>query len=217
MAEYQTIDEFLTDARVALDNSGANSEIQERLAVYGYTPERMQEGRALYDEAVAATRQQQVEYGDKIAATAALNEAWQRAKASYNTLAQVARVAFKNDTGVTTKLALGGRRKRSLSGWMEQANVFYENALGNSEIMGGLAKFGITEERLQGGKADVEALETLNAAQEKEKGEAQQATQNRDEAIEALDEWLGDFLAIAEVALSDRPQLLEALGVVVRS
>ncbi|NEP46299.1 MAG: hypothetical protein F6K35_46720, partial [Okeania sp. SIO2H7] len=57
----------------------------------------------------------------------------------------------------------------------------------------------------------------LNAAQEKEKGEAQQATKTRDEALDALDDWLGDFLAIAEVALADKPQLLEALGVLVRS
>ena len=62
----------------------------------------------------------------------------------------------------------------------------------------------------------MEAVEGLNAAQEEEKGEAQQATQTRDEAMDVLSDWLEDFLDIAEVALADRPQLLEALGVVVR-
>jgi len=43
------------------------------------------------------------------------------------------------------------------------------------------------------------------------------AIETREEAIAVLDDWLEDFLAIAEVALADRPQLLEALGVKVRS
>ena len=127
------------------------------------------------------------------------------------------RVAFKKEPGVATKLALNGRRKESFSGWLEQANLFYDNALANPDILNGLAKFGITEEKLQAGKTQVEELAALNAAQEKEKGEAQQATKTRDEALDALDDWLEDFLAIAEVALADKPQFLEALGVRVRS
>lgn len=47
--------------------------------------------------------------------------------------------------------------------------------------------------------------------QEKEKGEAQEATQKRDAAIAALDEWLGDFRVVARIALEDIPQLMEAL------
>lgn len=74
----------------------------------------------------------------------------------------------------------------------------------------------IAQEKLQGGKAEVKAIEGLNADREEEKGEARRATLTRDEAIDVLSEWLEDFLDIAEVALSDRPQLLEALGVVVR-
>jgi hypothetical protein len=41
--------------------------------------------------------------------------------------------------------------------------------------------------------------------------EAQRATQARDAAIEALDDWLADFRAVARLALEDDPQLLEAL------
>ena len=53
--------------------------------------------------------------------------------------------------------------------------------------------------------------------QEKEKGEAQAATKARDAAIDELQDWLSDYLAIAKVALEDNPQLLEGLGVLVRS
>lgn len=217
MPKYETIDEFLARARVAIDNAQANAEIQGSLTAFGYTPEKMQEGRGLYDRAQAATQQQITEYGEQIGATAALNEAWQQAKKTYNPLAQVARVAFKKEPGIATQLAIAGARKRTLSGWLEQAKVFYDNALSNADIGSKLGEFGITQEKLQGGKAEVEAIEGLNAAQEEEKGEAQQATYTRDVAIDVLSDWLEDFLDIAEVALSDRPQLLEALGVVVPS
>lgn len=217
MPQYETIDEFLARARVAIDNAQANAEIQGSLTAFGYTPEKMLEGRGLYDRAQAATQQQITEYGEQIGATAALNEAMQQAKKTYNPLAQVARVAFKKEPGIATQLAIAGARKRTLSGWLEQAKVFYDNALSNADIGSKLGEFGITQEKLQGGKAEVEAIEGLNAAQEEEKGEAQQATYTRDVAIDVLSDWLEDFLDIAEVALSDRPQLLEALGVVVPS
>lgn len=217
MPRYETIDEFLARAQVAIDNAQANTDIRENLTVFGYTPEKMQEGKAIYNRAQSAVQERQTELGDQIAATAALNQAWEAAKKTYNLLAQVARVVFKKDPGITTKLAIAGARKRTLSGWTEQANLFYDNALGNPDILNDLAQFGITAEKLQAGKAQVEELAALNAAQEEEKGEAQQATKTRDEAIDTLDDWLEDFLAIAEVALADRPQLLEALGVRVRS
>ena len=53
--------------------------------------------------------------------------------------------------------------------------------------------------------------------QEKEKGQAQAATQKRDAALDDLQDWLSDYLAIAKVALEDNPQLLEGLGVLQRA
>ena len=47
--------------------------------------------------------------------------------------------------------------------------------------------------------------------------EAQAATEKRDKALDALQEWLSDYLEIAKVGLEPEPQLLEALGVLQRS
>jgi hypothetical protein len=64
---------------------------------------------------------------------------------------------------------------------------------------------------LSAAQAQVEGVASLNNAQEQEKGEAQAATQERDAAIEALDDWLADFRVVARIALEDDPQLMEAL------
>jgi hypothetical protein len=53
-------------------------------------------------------------------------------------------------------------------------------------------------------------------AQGTETAEAQAATQTRDTALETLDAWMSDFIAIAKIAL-EGTQLSEALGILERS
>ena len=61
----------------------------------------------------------------------------------------------------------------------------------------------------------MESIKAANLVQEK--GEAQAATKRRDAALDAMQDWLSDYLAIAKVALEEEPQLLEGLGVLQRS
>ena len=57
----------------------------------------------------------------------------------------------------------------------------------------------------------VQHVTELNAAQEKEKGEAQPATKARDAVLDQLDEWMMEFKQVAEIAPAGSPQQLEAL------
>tara|TARA_R110002050_G_scaffold89774_1_gene188980 strand:- start:37267 stop:37446 length:180 start_codon:yes stop_codon:yes gene_type:complete len=47
----------------------------------------------------------------------------------------------------------------------------------------------------------------------KESGEAQQATDDRERAMDEIDEWMSLYYTIAKIALANKPQLLEKLGV----
>jgi len=210
----QSIDERLLAANVAIDNAISDEEINGLLAGFGYNSEKLSSGKALYDSAQLLNQQQKTDYGDQFAATEELNQEYEEANKEYMRQVKVARVALKNDYAAFLKLGLEGQRKRTLSSWLVQARQFYNNALADTVVLEKLAVFGITQEKLQAAKQAIDDVEAANARQKKEKGEAQQATKSRDSAMDNLDDWISDFIAISRIALEDKPQLLEKMGVV---
>ncbi len=209
-----TIEGKLLFAQNAITNALGYEEIKNLLANFGYTEERLQEGQQLYERASELQAKQQEEYGEQFAATDALNAAKATANREYMNHVKIARIAFRDDRGAAESLQLTGDRRQSLSGWLKQARVFYANGLGNSEVLTALGRYGITTEKLTAAQGQVAGVEQALNNQLKEKGEAQVATQQRDEAFDALQEWMGDFIAIARIALESQPQYLEVLGVV---
>ncbi len=212
-----TIDAKLLNAEVAIDNALDNSAISTALAAFGYDETKLLAGKALYETALNLHLQQKKEYGEQYAATSELEATLSSANKTYMQHLKVARIALRTDASAAEALQLDGRRKKTYAGWVEQATLFYGNALDSAKIKAALAEFGIDEAKLGAGQASVQEVQTLLKAQHTEKGEAQAATKARDEALEALMDWLSDFFAIARIALEGDPQLLEMLGIVVES
>jgi len=131
-------------------------------------------------------------------------------------LLKIARVTFRNDPQAATALGLSGIRKQSFSGWLDQVQQFYLAALAKETYQSKFAQFGVTLEKLQTGKDQLDEVVAASGTKENETGEAQQATQTRDAAFDALDTWMSDFFAIARIAL-DGTQLSEALGLLERA
>lgn len=217
MGKKRSIAVRLHRAQVAIDNSLSNEEIQSRVAQFGYTLERLGEGKALYDAALQQYQEYQREHGEQLGATAHLYDIWDRADDVYIQNVRVARVAFRGNMGAFQTLDLNGRRKESLAGWLAQARQFYTNALADADIMAGLGRFGRTPEILQAGLQLINDVEAANADQEKERGEAQQKRVERDLALDEMEDWMSDYFEIARIALADKPQLLEMMGLLERS
>jgi hypothetical protein len=213
MPPKQTIESIFDRSRIAIENSLSNPTIQTYLSEYGYSKEKIQAGQQLYQTALDLQQKQRREYGEQIEATAERDKLWDIAHATYMKFVKIARIAYKNNTGIATQLGINGNRKESFSGWLLDANQFYNNTLSNDSILKTLAEYGITPAKLESGKAEVQALAAANSTQEKEKGEAQEATQKRDAALDALSDWISDFVAIARIALEPEAQLLESLGI----
>jgi hypothetical protein len=207
-----SIDERLLAAQVAIENTLATPDILAALQVFGYDLPKLTAGRTLYQEALVLVNQQKAEYGDQYEATEAVKAAWAEADAAYMRSLKVARVALRGSQKARGAMMLDGWRKRTLSGWLEQAGAFYGNLLGDADLMAAMSGFGYDQARLEAEQALLEAVRAANLVQEKEKGEAQEATKLRDAKMDALDAWLADFKAIAQVALEEHPQWLEILN-----
>lgn len=203
---------YLHEAIVTIDNALNNPAVLSYLSEYGYTGDRIRAGRALYEAVTAAQLTQQAAQGDQVSATAALNAAWSAAKKSYMPHLKIARIAFKDRGGIATELALTGRRKKDLVGWLSQANQFYTNALVNEQILTGLNRYGVTAQKLRISQEKMIVLAAASALQKKRKGEAKSATEKRDSRLAELRGWLSDFRAVAKIAVAESPQQLEFLG-----
>lgn len=213
--ENQSIDGKLLFAKNAITNGRDVAAISAVLVGHGYDTDTLNEGMALYEVADSLHLKQKQEYGEQYAATGALQAAKEAADKTYMRHLKLARVALKDEKSAEAALQLSGIRKESMSGWIQQAKAFYTNAsTASAAIKQKLAKVSVSEAEITAGVESMKQIEALLSVQLKEKGEAQDATLKRDTALDDLQEWMSDYIAIARVALEDQPQLLETLGIV---
>ena len=212
-----SIQNLLIQSKTAVENALNDTDIKSFLSEYGYDESVLNAGKTLYEQTDHLNQQQLKEYGDQYSATEEFNNVWEKANAEYMRFVKVARIALRNENAAYSKLGLSGLRKKSFSGWFSQVDKFYTNALADPSILSTLSKFGVTQEKLEAGKQSADSSKTASVVQKKEKGEAQQATLARDNSVDELDQWLSDFIGIARIALEEKPQLLEKLGILERS
>ena len=101
-------------------------------------------------------------------------------------------------------------------GYLYQAGLRINNSLGDAKVKDAVAAYGYTTEKLNEGVVLLKAAEDMYEQQEKEYGDAENAAQLHDEIFKELHEWVSGYKEIAKIALADKPQLLEKLGIVVK-
>ena len=200
----ESMREFLLSTEIALKN-GLTADLQSELSVYGYGQAKMEEGQALYDEAYELFIKQKNEYAEQYGATEDFESKFEQASKVYMKHLKIARVVLKVGKEEAVKLNLNGRRKKSLTGFIGQAELFYQNVFKDETILERLAQFGLSSD-LGNGRDLMQKAKDANAVQETEKGQAQAATIKRDKALDELDDWIGDFIAMAKIAFEDTPQ-----------
>jgi hypothetical protein len=191
-----------------------NPEIQEKLNAFGYTPPRIDEGKRLLDKVNSLMTANVEEYSDQYVATDKADKLCKTTYANYMVTLKVTRVAFVGQPEILKRFNATGKRNKSLSGWLRDSRILYNNLLNSPEALTVLAQFGYSAEKLNNELAAVNEVENLHSKQLSEKGEAQQSTLERDKAFDELCKWFSSFRAIARIALYEKPQLLEALGIV---
>lgn len=199
----KTIAQQLAEAQVIIDNALNNPDIRKPLEAYGYDTKRIRGGKVLLENVVMLQSVQKKEYGMQYRATDQLQAARQEAETLYKKHLNLARMALPDDRAAWNTLQLIGARQRSVAGWLSQARIFYNNVV---SIDNALESFGVTREELATAQAMVEAVAAELAHQKSGKSVAQASTRQRNEALDALNQWIGDFLSVARIALRESPR-----------
>ncbi|MEK6478443.1 hypothetical protein WJR50_12945 [Catalinimonas sp. 4WD22] len=196
-----------------IKNGTEQQEIQKKMGLHGFNPKRFLEGDGLLTEAKGWQNQMINLYGDKQEIASQLKSQEQEAFDTFMDHVATVKYVFRKEPSTLAKFNVQ-KVSRSVKVWVQQANFFYTKAEEYADI---LSAQGLSAEVLAQTKAMVQAVADARNQRMMRKGEAEEATRMRNESIKALKIWMRDFRYIARIALKDSPQLLEALGIVVKA
>lgn len=199
-------------ARVMIRNAKNHPVIQQKLAEWGYSQQHMLQGTVALEELEAVQQEQEECYNTK----SNIDRNWRTQLASlrksYAEHRAVAKIVFRHQPELLQRLRLHQPMPRRQPDWVMQTRAFYRVIVSESKEM---QKLGIKAEDLTQTQATVNALLNLQEQRLQCKGDAESATQKRNEVRAKLRAWQQEFIRMAKMALKDDPQLLEVLGIVV--
>ncbi len=209
--------QYLEKCRLIFANYEEITELKTELEEYGYDAELMKEGKKLYLKAQELYDKNKQETAEAKEAYALFEQAYEKFTKVYGKHRKIAKVALMHKPEVWESLAIKGETSRAYLSFMKDAEIFYKQATTHQEARPLLQKFKITEAIAEEQLTAIENIVVLRTKYEKESGESQQATQDKNKAFVDMDKWVREFYAVAKIALEDKPQLLESIGKDMRS
>ena len=207
----RAVSKLLDAAQLALRGLSEDRELQKQMSAYGFTPKRTQEGQGLVGrvQLIGNTRQQSAMTMRRLSQQ--IKQDGQTVLNAFRDHAAIARAAFRQDPLVLEELKIS-KIQQGKWAWVQQALDFYEQT---PLHLAKLKQYGATSEGSQQNQAAAQALFDLRTQRLNQKGKAEHSTQEKSQAIRELRVWYSDFLRLARVAFREKPQLLEAFGIVV--
>ena len=209
--------EALEQYRVSFENVEKQPNIATIMAEFGYDEVVLTEGKTLLTTTRAAFDFNKKEDDETSEAYKNFTTLKENVATTYTLHRKKAKVIYRNELTTLQKLSITGSVPTAYIKWLETVKKFYTVALADTEIQLKLVRLKVTVEELNGTLQLITNLEEARAAYLREKGESQDATKQKDQAFVEIDRWMREFYAVAKIAMEDQPQLLEALGVFVRS
>ncbi len=214
MAKKRNISQRIADARLLINGALRQPKVSQELARLGYPKKEIQKGESLLNRVILLQNTKSTKYGLQFSVSEQCKQDMAVAWEQYMYHVKSARLAFRQDVGKRKQLQLDQPRKRTLAVWMEQARYFYQAIRQMPEAF---AVMGVTGDELAQAQAMNEAVADAKHHCKSLAGEAQQATQERNIAMKKLDTWVRKFTKVARIALDEQDQLLEGMGLLVRS
>ncbi len=213
---YITTKDFLHYGSI-FENINKNEILKTELAEYGYDEVELAKGKALYDAAAQKIDANKTETTEEKLAYDKFSQKFEELKKNYATDRKKTKIIYKEDERILSALGVKGVASLRINQILDNADTLYKQLKTNEDLRKPLERLKINEGYLDTQIALLEEVKTLYQAYIKEKGESQQATKDKDQALANLEKWIREFYAIAKIALEDKPQLLESVSKFVKS
>ncbi len=212
----KSLTEKLESYRLLIFNS-SDTQVALLLDIMGVNNAYINQGEALYNETTKLVVEQKKEYQEQSLAFDNFYVEKDEAAASFNRTFKLAKVLSRNNKDLQDRLKVNAEKPYAIEEWIENATDFYNRLQIEAAFLTSIKKFKITIARLNTEKQAIIDLKQLRNKAILEKGEAQEATRLRNEKLDELADYCTELKVIAEIALESQPQLLEKLGILVRS
>lgn len=202
---------------VLFKNAKFESVLAGTLAEYGYDTATVEQGEALYNALIEKYNTNKTESAEETTAYAVFDAALENTQATYSTDRKKAKIVFKDQPDVIKNLQLKGIAPVRNAELIDTMRLFYETLNTNTQLLNALQRLKITADHVTQQLTNIVNTQNTYATYIQEKGESQQATQDKNKAFDAVTKWVSEFYAVAKIALDDQPQLLERVAKLVRS
>ena len=194
-----------------IETAKKDKNIKTHLSDFGYNTKKIREGENLFKEAFELYKKNFI--GNKLYSPDDFHSLWEKAYEHYLQLIHISRFALQYERTEFIQLGLAGPRKISLSGWLSQANQFYINVLSNPIVCDKLAEYGITKEKLEKGKKQLDTVEVAIVSKNSKNGDTRKLSLEYDKAIDNMECWFTQFNTMSRIIFENKPQLLNKLQI----
>jgi hypothetical protein len=206
----------LEKGRLLVYGVSADESIKERIKLI-YPSERIEVGKSFYVKTKTAFEVQNTERIESSQATRVFNDSYTTLHEQLIQIRKVGRYFFKNDIELTTLLRLNKEVPTAYPEWKALADDTVNAIITHEAIQEKLTLANLTAEVIAAMQADLITVDDLKLKAEKEDGEAQQATTQKQEYYVEFMAYCSDLRACLDLFYegSER-QKLEVLGIVVK-
>lgn len=210
--KIHSLDRLREVSSLSVNNTLKDPEAQQKMTQYGFSPRRMKEGKTLLQQLEQQCRTQEQHYEAHWELAHRMDNELRSTRAVFVAHVEVARFAFRNEPAILRKLAIR-RLATNRWAWVKQAQSFYTKV---TEHTAAMETHGVKSEELAQAQASLQAIAALREDLTRRKGDAEDATQRKQQADKELRAWLSEFRTVARMAFKETPQKLEAFGIRVR-
>ena len=207
----------LNAADTAISNALASADILKRLTEAGYTEARINEGKKLYQAALLAVKAHTALVEARKEREVSAGKTTKNAQESYQSLANVVRKIWPEDQEQIQALGISVQMPGDPALFLKAANVLFEAPLKDREFMDILAGLGYPRLLLATERTKIEELDKMIRAGESSEGDIRQADQDQQLALKTLNDWMDRFIKKARVALQNKKDYLDKMGLLDRS